>query len=292
MALLDEFHGPMTIRQLQAAHVRPGWQCLEVGAGTGALTAWLAERVAPTGRVLAIDIETHWLEPLSSEIVEIRQADITATRLPPNSFELVLARMLLLHLPDPAEACRQLLAATAPDGILIIQDADFSPISLRDATDLEADGLAVMEETMRAAGVHLALGPKLETLLQAVGARIAEVESEPSPGHGGEGAALITAMTLERFHRQAVEPARATKRLRPQFSLCTIESGSSPARPSGSSAANPPPVNPSKRRPGSAGSVDPSVATPPVCPRATATGRSPRAPGRRGDRLCRLRPEV
>ena len=205
LAMLDAFHGPMTIGQLQAARIQPGWRCLEVGAGIGATTTWLAERVAPTGRVLAIDIETHWLESLRSEIIEVRQADITATTLPPDSFDLVLARMLLLHLPDPAQVCQQLLAATVPGGCLIIQDADFRPIALEDAADAEAEGLAVMNDTMRSAGIHLAFGPELETLLQVAGAHIVQVECEPSPGHGGEGAALITAVTLERFREGAVE---------------------------------------------------------------------------------------
>jgi hypothetical protein len=50
-----------------------------------------------------MDIETHWLEPLRSDLIDIRQADVTTTALPRATFDLVLARMLLLQLPDPAE---------------------------------------------------------------------------------------------------------------------------------------------------------------------------------------------
>jgi FkbM family methyltransferase len=35
--------------------VRPGWNCLDVGANVGLVTVRLAERVGPTGRVLAIE---------------------------------------------------------------------------------------------------------------------------------------------------------------------------------------------------------------------------------------------
>ena len=190
LAMLDAFHGPMTIRGLQASGVRPGWRCLEVGAGSGAMTAWLAERVGPDGRVLAIDIDTEWLEPLRSETVEVRRADITTAELPASSFDLVLARMLLLHLPDPIETCRRFLAALAPGGQLIVQDADFGPVALQDATDAKADGLAAMNTTMRLAGVHLALGPELEAMLQALGAHMLQVDCEPSAGRGGKPAAL------------------------------------------------------------------------------------------------------
>ena len=71
MALLFEYSGPLTIRQIEAAGIGPGSRCLEVGAGGGQMTAWLAERVAPAGRVLAVDLETHWLEPLRSPVVEV-----------------------------------------------------------------------------------------------------------------------------------------------------------------------------------------------------------------------------
>ena len=204
MALLHEFHGPLTVAQLEAAAVKPGWRCLEVGAGTGTMTSWLAERVAPTGRVLALDLEIHWLDALQSEIVEVRQADITRTDLPPNSFDLVLAQMLLLHLPDPGKTCGQLLHATAPGGQLIIHDADFTPVALEDASALEAAGIAVMAGTMRASGVQLALGPELETLLRDAGAQIDHVEAEPGTGRAARAAALVTAITLERFRHRAV----------------------------------------------------------------------------------------
>jgi 2-polyprenyl-3-methyl-5-hydroxy-6-metoxy-1,4-benzoquinol methylase len=33
--------------------VQPGWRCLEVGAGRGAMAVWLAERVGESGQVVA-----------------------------------------------------------------------------------------------------------------------------------------------------------------------------------------------------------------------------------------------
>jgi SAM-dependent methyltransferase len=203
LALLHEFHGGLTLTQLEAAAVRRDWRCLEVGAGTGALTSWLAERVGPTGHVLAMDLETNWLEPLQSEVVEVRRADITKIQLPPNSFDLVLAQMLMLHLPDPSQICGQLLRAVVPGGQLIIHDADFTPLALQNATELEAAGVTAMADTMRAAGVHLALGPELETMLLGAGAKIEHVESQPWVGHAGQSAALVTAITLERFRDRA-----------------------------------------------------------------------------------------
>jgi SAM-dependent methyltransferase len=102
MELLDAYHGPLTVSQIDAAGVGPGWRCLEVGAGAGWMTRRLAQRVRPGGRVLAIDLETHWLEPLRDDVVDVRRGDITTATLEPGGFDLVLAQMLLLHLGDPA----------------------------------------------------------------------------------------------------------------------------------------------------------------------------------------------
>jgi hypothetical protein len=78
-----------------------------------------------------------------------------------------------------------------------------------------------MTDTMRAAGVHLALGPELASLLRDAGATVEHVEAQPSAEHDSPIAAPITALTLERFRhrapdagpqRQAIEAAIAALR--------------------------------------------------------------------------------
>jgi predicted O-methyltransferase YrrM len=203
LALLERFHGPLTVAHLEGA-VRPGWRCLEAGAGGGAMTRWLAERVVPGGSVLAVDLETHWLEPLRSEVIDVRALDVMTADLPPNTFDLVLARMLLLHLPDPVTACRRLLATARSGATAVFQDADFAPVSLVGATALEAEGLRTMTDTMRASGVDLSLGPKLPDILETAGTELVTVDSSLSPGHGDGFAARICALTIERFRPRAI----------------------------------------------------------------------------------------
>ena len=53
-ALLDDG----TFRLLERLGVQPGWRCLEVGAGGGSVAAWLCDRTAPGGSVLATDLDT------------------------------------------------------------------------------------------------------------------------------------------------------------------------------------------------------------------------------------------
>ncbi|MFN2465521.1 MAG: class I SAM-dependent methyltransferase [Candidatus Dormibacteria bacterium] len=207
MELLFAYHGALTIQALEAAGVSDGWRCFEIGAGGGDITRWLANRVVPGGTVVAVDLETHWLEPLNGDVIDVRRGDFCRLDFGPRSFDLVVAQMLLLHLPDPAEACRRCVQLTAPAGQIVIHDADFTALTLPDATTDEADGLAVMVDVMRAAGIDVALGPKVPDLLQASGASIEQVERRPADS-GGDAriAAEISAITIDRFRDRTKVP--------------------------------------------------------------------------------------
>ena len=62
---LSDLYDDETIRCLQAIGVAPGWQCLEVAAGGGSIARWLAGQVGTSGRVLATDLDTRFLESLA-----------------------------------------------------------------------------------------------------------------------------------------------------------------------------------------------------------------------------------
>jgi ubiquinone/menaquinone biosynthesis C-methylase UbiE len=204
MALLFAYHGPLTIDVLLAAGVTRGWRCLEIGAGGGDITRWLAGQVAPEGRVVAVDLESRWIDPLAGDVVSVQRGDFTQLDLPRGGFDLVVAQMLLLHLPDPQQACRRFVELAAPNGQIVIHDGDFTPLSLADATDAEAAGVAVMPDVMRAAGVDVALGPEVGAMLAAAGATIEQVEERPCDSLEEERIAKeITAITIERFRDRA-----------------------------------------------------------------------------------------
>jgi SAM-dependent methyltransferase len=166
--------------------------------------------VDPGGTVVAVDLETHWLEPLKGDVVDIRRGDFIKLDFGQARFDLVLAQMVLLHLPDPAVACRRFVKLTAPGGQIVIHDVDFRPLAHADATASEALGLAVMPDVMTAAGVDLTLGPNVAHLLQAAGATIEQVETRPAETpREARIAAEISAITIERFRNRTQVPKDA-----------------------------------------------------------------------------------
>jgi SAM-dependent methyltransferase len=116
-----------TIRHLQDRGVGECWRCLEVGGG-GSITAWLANRVGPTGGVLVTDIDPRFLEPLSAQNVEVREHNIVTDPLPEAAFDLIHARLVLIHLPEREKVLARLVSALKPGGWLV--DEDFDSASL------------------------------------------------------------------------------------------------------------------------------------------------------------------
>jgi SAM-dependent methyltransferase len=123
-AALSALFDPGTIRHLQERGVGRGWHCLEVGGGGGSIASWLADRVGPTGRVLATDIDPRFLEPLTLPNLEVQRHNIATDALPEGTFDLVHARLVLMHLPEREQALTRMISALKPGGWLIDEEYD------------------------------------------------------------------------------------------------------------------------------------------------------------------------
>jgi len=123
-AVLSTLFDPDTIRHLEACGVGRGWHCLEVGGGGGSIASWLANRVGPTGRVLATDIDPRFLEPRKLPNLEVRRHDIATDPLPEAAFDLVHARLVLMHLPERETALARMISALKPGGWLVDEEYD------------------------------------------------------------------------------------------------------------------------------------------------------------------------
>ena len=123
-AALSALFDPSSQRHLADRGVAPGWRCLEVGGGGGSIATWLSERVGPAGRVVVTDVETRFLDALERPNLEVRRHDITRDSLPDAAFDLVHARMVLMHLPARDAVLPRLVRALRPGGWLICEEFD------------------------------------------------------------------------------------------------------------------------------------------------------------------------
>src|SRR5580693_221896 len=121
LRLLERWADTFTTARLAALGVGPGQHCLEIGAGAGSVARWLALRTAPTGLVVATDLDPSLLEGRDAPNLEVRRHDVTKDPLPAATFDLVHARLVLEHLPDRLEVLRHLAATLKPGGWLLVE---------------------------------------------------------------------------------------------------------------------------------------------------------------------------
>lgn len=101
------------------AGVRDGDAVLDVGSGTGALTAAVVA-VAPSSRVIGIDPAAPYVEFARTrhpgDLVRFEVGDAQQLRFPDGSFERSLSLLVLNFIPDPAKALDEMIRVTRPGG--------------------------------------------------------------------------------------------------------------------------------------------------------------------------------
>jgi len=112
--------------------LRPGAHVLDMACGDGAYTCWLAERVAPAGRVVGVDLSPAYLglasrlaaESPAAANVSFQRGDIAGLPFADGSFDLVWCAQSMYSLPDPQAALRELRRVTKPGGRVAIFEND------------------------------------------------------------------------------------------------------------------------------------------------------------------------
>ncbi|HEY3557627.1 MAG TPA: class I SAM-dependent methyltransferase [Kribbella sp.] len=113
-----------TAWRLQRLGLHRDSRCLELGAGSGSIANWLAGR---TGDVVAVDIDTTQLNDVAPNVQVIRH-DLRDGLGVEGPFDLIHARLVLMHLPERLQILAQLVDALAPGGHLILGDVTERPL--------------------------------------------------------------------------------------------------------------------------------------------------------------------
>ncbi|MFD7665606.1 methyltransferase domain-containing protein [Streptomyces sp. NPDC059788] len=178
---LSELFDPSTFRHFTTVGVGEGWRCWEVGAGGPAVPSWLAGRVGPSGHVVATDIDTSWMRGAAG--FEVLRHDVTADAPPAGGpFDLIHARLVLVHLAERDRALRSMVEALRPGGWLVLEDGDpaLQPLICPDEYGPEQELANRLRrgfrELMRQRGADLSYGRKLPRLLREAG--LTDVEAD------------------------------------------------------------------------------------------------------------------
>lgn len=125
--------------------------------------------------MLATDIDVSWTERAAGETVEVRRHDVAADAPPEGTFDLVHARLVLVHVVDREAALRSMIAVLRPGGWLFVEDADpaLQPLICLDEYGPEqrlANRLRFgFRELLARRGADLSYGRTLPRLLREAG---------------------------------------------------------------------------------------------------------------------------
>ncbi|MFC9994007.1 class I SAM-dependent methyltransferase [Nocardia sp. NPDC127526] len=124
LALLGAAYDPASIALAQRLGVRPGWRCLEAGAGGGSFARWLCSTALPGGRVLAVDTDPRHLTDRPRRGGEVAQLNLVTDDIPQNAFDFIHTRFVPLHIADRDLVIERLTRALAPGGVLVLEEGD------------------------------------------------------------------------------------------------------------------------------------------------------------------------
>jgi ubiquinone/menaquinone biosynthesis C-methylase UbiE len=177
-------------------------RCLDAGCGGGDVSLELARRVAPSGSVLGIDMDAAKIAIARDEAAARAAANVTfrTARVGeaefPGEFDVVYARFLLTHIPDPQPIVTMFHRCLKPGGLLVLEDIDFSgyfvwPESRAFRRYVELYCLAA-----RRNGCDPDIGPRLPRYLQQAGCDAVDLAVVQPMGVTGE-VKLVNPVTME-----------------------------------------------------------------------------------------------
>ena len=105
----------------------------DIGCGLCHWSRLLYPYLRAPARFAAVDREARWVAEApqhfwrafpnaSPDLASFHQADATSIPLPDNSFEVVTCQTVLMHLPEPLKALREMLRVLRPGGLLICSE--------------------------------------------------------------------------------------------------------------------------------------------------------------------------
>jgi len=117
------------VRILDSLRITEGQTIADIGSGGGYFALEFARRVGASGRVFAVDSKRKYLdfirrqsERAGLDNIEFILAESGGVGLPASSVDLIFARNVFHHLPEPAEYFGNLGAALKPGGRVAIID--------------------------------------------------------------------------------------------------------------------------------------------------------------------------
>jgi ubiquinone/menaquinone biosynthesis C-methylase UbiE len=161
----------------------PGHRVLDVACGTGIVARRAARRVAPSGKVVGLDLNEGMLAVARARSAEEgtsivwKQGDAAALPFADSEFDVVLCQQGLQFVPDKLRALREMCRVAVPGGVVAL--AVFGEVNRFNAALAEALARYAGERIAKLSLAPFALGDQaiLRSLLGQAGLRSIEIQT-------------------------------------------------------------------------------------------------------------------
>lgn len=212
---IEKIFDPTSHQRLRSTGITTNWRCLEVGAGAGSITQWMAGAVGESGQVVAVDLDTRFVANLEARNVEVLEGDIQHLPLESHSFDLVHTRYVLIHIPDVHAALSRLLDLVKPGGWIVLEEPDFAAARAIAGEDFAYRSVNNVNQAIwqmfTARGMDYGLGAKLPALLQPYDLQSFSVEVDTHLSQGGSGIATMMHMSTRQLAEKYIETGAVTQ---------------------------------------------------------------------------------
>jgi SAM-dependent methyltransferase len=173
--LLAKFLNGSTEPILRRAAVPPSSRCLDIGAGQGNTTR-LIHRVWQASETVGVEFDPALVAHArgheeNSPGVSFTQGNAMQLDFPDNSFDAAFTRYLLLHLPDPDAAIRELARVVKPGGVIV----SYEPDMRGDCAHPHREGVTFMTQVWQSLFAFPFMGRELVHRFRAAG--LADLDS-------------------------------------------------------------------------------------------------------------------
>jgi 2-polyprenyl-3-methyl-5-hydroxy-6-metoxy-1,4-benzoquinol methylase len=175
LMLQSRFIGELTEALFARAGLAEGMRVLDVGCGAGDVSLLARDYVGASGSVLGIDrsaesvaLARRRAASAGLHNLSFEESTLEALRVQ-GPFDALVGRLILLYLPQPAEALKQLARLVRPGGLVIFQEMDMATGRSLPALPLFQRVSNWVSTTFQRAGVDTEMGSRLFEIYRRAG---------------------------------------------------------------------------------------------------------------------------